>query len=79
MWHYVPLENGVYYDPDDDFAVQAALADASSVIHMQAVYEKREGAYRRPEIANLTLDANTGYLSMDGTSELEFNTDLTDT
>ncbi len=76
---YVPLEDGVFYDPDDDFIVQAALADADSVIHMQAVYEKKTGSYRRPEIANLTLDANTGFLSTDGASELTENTDLTDT
>lgn len=59
---YTPLEDDVYYDPGDDFNVDVQYADTNNIIHMQAVYEETEGSVRRPEIANLTLDANSGYL-----------------
>lgn len=60
---YIPLENNVYYQPGDQFIVHAIYADNNSNIYMQAVYERKDVAYRRPEIANLTLDANGGYLT----------------
>ena len=64
---YTPLEfdtngNPVYYDPNDDFVIDVQYADSNNVLHMQAVYEEIASSVRRPEIANLTLDANSGYL-----------------
>ena len=53
-----PIEPGVYYDPSDDFVIQAKFADEQGIIHMQAVYELKSSAYKRPGVANLTLDAN---------------------
>ena len=76
---YTPIENNVFYDPGDDFTIHAAYADRSSVIHMQAVYEKIDSSYRRPYITNLTLNANGGFITMDGENELEINTDLSST
>ena len=67
---YTPLEDDVYYDPGDDFIVQAKMADSNLIIHMQAVYEQKDQSYRRPEVANLTLDANTGYLVDEDGEEL---------
>ena len=74
---YQPIENEVYYDPGDDFTVHAAYADKASVIHMQAVYEYKDSAYRRPYVTNLTLDANGGFITLDGENELGVNTDIT--
>ena len=59
---YTPLQPGVYYDPGDNYVVDVQYADTNNIIHMQAVYEPKESSYRRPEITNLTLDANSGYL-----------------
>ncbi|MCR5294722.1 MAG: InlB B-repeat-containing protein [Lachnospiraceae bacterium] len=59
---YTPLEDGVFYDPGDEFVVQAKYVDAEGYLYMQAVYEKSDEAYRRPKVANLILDANGGYL-----------------
>ena len=59
---YTPLENGVYYDPGDSLTIDVQYADVNNMIHMQAVYEDKESAYRRPDITNLTLDANGGFL-----------------
>ena len=53
-----PLEGGLLYDPGVDFVVRAKYSDANGVIHMQAVYKKEDSSYKRPEVANLTLDAN---------------------
>ena len=55
---YTPLEPGVYYTAGQDLTVKARYSDANMVIHMQAVYQRRDEAYRRPEIVNLTLDAS---------------------
>ncbi len=71
---YTPLEPGVFYDPGDDFFIDVQYADTENIIHMQAVYEKTGDSYRRPEIANLTLDANTGYLVDADGQELKDNT-----
>ncbi|MBQ7521182.1 MAG: InlB B-repeat-containing protein [Clostridia bacterium] len=64
---YTPLEfdeggNPVYHDPGDSFTIDVQFADSNNVLHMQAVYEETAASIRRPEIANLTLDANSGYL-----------------
>lgn len=65
---YIPLENGVFYDPNDDYFVNVEFADSNNIIHMQAVYESSESSYRRPSVTNLTLDANSGYLTEGSTS-----------
>lgn len=65
---YTPLERDssgnitTYYLPSDAYTVNAANAGADSTIYFQAVYQYREHSDRRPEIANLTLDANTGFV-----------------
>ena len=80
---YTPLEfdgsgNSVYYDPGDDFNINVGYADGNNIIHMQAVYELKSQAYRRPEIANLKLDANGGYLTAGSTSGTPVTDELTD-
>ena len=60
---YTPLEDGVLYDPGDDYIVNVQFADSNNIIHMQAVYEETGSSLRRPNIANLTLDANGGYMT----------------
>ncbi len=67
---YVPLENGVYYQPGDEWIVRASYADANSIIHMQAVYQLKAESIRRPGVINLTLDANSGYLVDENGTEL---------
>ena len=67
---YTPLEPGVYYTAGQDLTVKARYSDANMVIHMQAVYQRRDEAYRRPEVVNLTLNAgkdamNTAYGALD--------------
>ena len=54
---YTPLEPGVYYTAGQELTVKARYSDENMVIHMQAVYEKRSEAYRRPDVVNLTLNA----------------------
>jgi len=55
---YTALEPGVYYTAGQPLTVQAKYSDSNMIIHMQAVYEKRTEAYRRPDVINLTLDAS---------------------
>ena len=55
--HYTPLEPGVFYTAGQELTVKARYSDENMVIHMQAVYEKRSDAYRRPDVVNLTLNA----------------------
>ena len=67
---YTPLEPGVYYTAGQDLTIKARYSDANMVIHMQAVYQRRDEAYRRPEVVNLTLNAgkdamNTAYGTLD--------------
>ena len=76
---YTPIEDNVFYDPGDPFTIKAEYADATSVIHMQAYYEKKDSSYRRPYITNMTLNANGGFLTLDGSTELNVNTDLSST
>lgn len=73
---YTPLENGVYYQEGDEFVIEAKNANAEGIIYLQAVYEEKETSYRRPEIANLTLDANSGFITEDGETELDSNKNL---
>ena len=54
--YYTPLEPGVYYTAGQDLTVKARYSDENMVIHMQAVYQKRSEAYRRPDVVNLTLN-----------------------
>ena len=58
---YSPM-NPNLFDPGDDFYVDVQYADGNNVIHMQAVYEETVHSVHRPNVANLTLDANGGYL-----------------
>ena len=58
MPRYTPLEPGVYYTAGQDLTVRARYSDENMVIHMQAVYQRRDEAYRRPEVVNLTLNAS---------------------
>ncbi|MBQ4185949.1 MAG: InlB B-repeat-containing protein, partial [Clostridiales bacterium] len=73
---YTPLEDGVLYDPGDDFIIDVQYADSNSIIHMQAVYEETNSSVRRPNIANLTLDANGGYLTDDAGEDLTSDANL---
>ena len=73
---FTPLENGVYYQEGDEFVIEAKNANAAGIIYLQAVYEEKESSYRRPEIANLTLDANSGFITEDGENELAANKNL---
>lgn len=65
---YTPLEVDAdgnidcYYNPGDPYTVSAVNAGTNSTVYMQAVYQYREASDRRPKVANLTLDANTGYV-----------------
>lgn len=68
---YTPLENDVYYDAGDDFTVKVDYADKNNLIYMQAVYEETTSTVRRPEIANLKLNANSGYLTTGSTASSE--------
>ncbi len=77
-----------YYQPSDAYTVLAANADTNRVIHLEAVYQERDSSYRRPEVTNLALDANGGYLTtgtgyVNGTwqtgTKLTENMDLTQT
>ncbi len=69
-YNWIPIQldgNGdpVYYQPGDDFFVDAELISSTdllgSIIHMQAYYEPETTSYRRPDITNLILDANSTY------------------
>ena len=66
---YIPLEDGVFYDPNDDYIVNVEFADSNNIIHMQAVYESSVSSYRRPSVTNLRLDANSGYLTPGSTAD----------
>ena len=74
---YTPLENNVFYDPGAPFTIRAAYADENSLIRFQAYYERKNESYRRPEIANLILDANSGFITTNGTNPISSNTPLT--
>ncbi|MCR5135641.1 MAG: DUF5979 domain-containing protein [Oscillospiraceae bacterium] len=73
---YIPMEKDssgnitTYYEPSDPYTINAANAASDSCIYLQAIYQYREHSDRRPEIANLTLDANTGFVNTDDSDEL---------
>ena len=78
---YTPLEkdsqgNVIYHLEGEPFTIEAKYADSTGRICMQAVYEAKDNSVRRPEIANLTLDANTGFITEDGNSELSESKNL---
>lgn len=78
---YTPMErdeNGdvVYHRESEDFLIEAKYADSNGRICLQAVYEEKNSSVRRPEIANLTLDANTGFITTDGENELNTSMNL---
>ncbi len=68
--YYTPLEPGVYYTAGQDLTVKARYSDENMVIHMQAVYQKRSEAYRRPDVVNLTLNASEDAMGS-GTGSIE--------
>ena len=73
---YVPLEENKYYQEGDVFTIEAKNANPSGIIYLQAVYEEKDSSYRRPEIANLIIDANSGFITTDGETELGANQNL---
>ena len=58
---FEPLSN-IYYDAAVPFTIDASYADENECIHMQAIYQRVGESDRRPEVANLMLNANDGYL-----------------
>ena len=70
-------KHDVYYAEPTMFIIDSTDADPNGCIHMQAVYQAVNESDRRPEVANLVLNANDGYL-VDGTgNELTSNIDIT--
>ena len=55
-----PLEDGVYYDPGEEFYINSDFANSSGCIHLEAFYEPTDAMMRRVSIAKLLLDANGG-------------------
>ena len=83
VWSPIQLkENGdaIYYQPGASFIIDSNLISETtvwgSVIHMQAYYELDSRSVRRPEVANLILDANGGYITEDESTELDQNKNL---
>lgn len=74
---YVPLNEGVCYQPGDDYIIDAADAGSDNKILIQAYYELKNASYRRPEVTNLTLNANGGFITNDGKNELQEDINLT--
>lgn len=70
--YYTPLEPGVYYTAGQDLTVKARYSDENMVIHMQAVYQKRSDAYRRPDVVNLTLNASKDAMNA-GTGSIDLS------
>lgn len=72
---YVPVEPGVYYDPADPYTIDASYADLNGIIYFEAAYQYRDDSSRRPEVTNLTLDANAagtdhGFVNTSDSSDL---------
>ena len=63
---YTALHPGVYYPEPTVFVIDASDADSNGCIHMQAVYQPVNVSDLRPEVANLMLNANDGYLTSNG-------------
>ena len=53
-----PLEENKFYDPGDTYVLDAGMADAQGVIHLEAYYEKDDSTIRRVDVTSLSLDAN---------------------
>ena len=75
---YTPIENGVYYDPGDDYTVYAGNADSDCIIHMQAVYQLKTESTRRPSVTGVILDANKTYYPGAGIDEDQGNLPIWD-
>ena len=77
-------ENGkiIYYQPGDPFIVDSKYVTevqsgrTGSIIHLQAYYEPEDVSSRRPERANLTLDATDGFITYENGTELQENKSL---
>ncbi len=88
VWEPIQLDekgDTIYYQPGDHFTIDSNLiSDKStygSIIHMQAFYELDKDSVRRPEIANLILDAydeDAFITDADGTEPLAANKALPD-
>ncbi|MBP5494717.1 MAG: InlB B-repeat-containing protein [Lachnospiraceae bacterium] len=75
---YTPLHPGVYYPEPTVFVIDASDADSSGCIHMQAVYQSVNESDLRPEVANLMLNANDGFITTNGgSSRLASDEDIT--
>ena len=83
IWSPIQLDShgdAIYYQPGNNFIVDSNYVSETtqlgSVIYMQAYYEPTEQSVRRPDVANLTLDANGGFITGDESTELGVNTPL---
>ena len=83
IWSPIQLDShgdAIYYQPGNNFIVDSNYVSETtplgSVIYMQAYYEQTEQSVRRPDVANLTLDANGGFITGDESTELSVNTPL---
>ena len=75
---YTPLHPGVYYPEPTVFVIDASDADSNGCIHMQAVYQSVNESDLRPEVANLMLNANDGFITTNGgSSHLASDEDIT--
>ncbi len=61
-----PLEDGVYYDPGEEFYINSDFANSSGCIHLEAFYEPTDNMMRRVSVAKLLLDANGGEVNDHG-------------
>ena len=75
---YSPLHDEYYAEPTL-FTIHAEDADANGCIHMHAVYQTVNSSIRRPNVANLVLDANDGHLTDGSGNALVGNSDITST
>ena len=50
----------LFYDPGDIYTIDADYADSNGMITLMARYEPELDTVRRPDVAELTLDANGG-------------------
>ena len=75
-WKPIQLDAGgnpVYYQPGDPFTIDSELVSdvsgTAKIIHMQAFYETEDETHRRPDVTNLTLDANKAFLGYVNTTD----------